>query len=153
MVLAERVIALALDGRTKACALFRSEVLEGRHWGSIDALLQQELEEFKNWDCLPQLIPGLRTVLMAEQLQVSAALGDAKDGAESFQRMLAAEFNLVKNWYSDLSARVNASEEEGKKLELNKKEELRKHALKYAFGEGGEAKSKISAFHCSLFGV
>jgi hypothetical protein len=75
-VLSENICTHVLGSKDATVKEWRSQVAEGRHTASIDSLLENELDENfcassdKVRESMARCVPGLRTVLMAENLSL-----------------------------------------------------------------------------------
>ena len=111
---------LVLDGTSAMTQdLWRKEVAENRHNGSLDSLYEMELaESFKITgikDFAQQQIPGLQAILTREQLTLEGKISrnlNRPDAADSYAQLLESEYAQYAKFLADVTERNTASEEE-----------------------------------------
>lgn len=141
--------------------IWRREVDEGRHNASLEAMYTHDLQE--DWtirnnarESLCTLIPGLRSLLMNEMLQLEASVSaDATrpNSAASFHTMVEAEWKSYQSFFGDLAQRFNQSIEAQKAKEAQNQKELKGNALAHLFGvsdDGDEAQVDQNAVRGGL---
>ena len=117
--------------------IWRREVDEGRHNASLEAMYTHDLQE--DWtirnnarESLCTLIPGLRSLLMNEMLQLEASVSADEtrpNSAASFHTMVEAEWKSYQSFFGDLAQRFNQSIEAQKAKEAQNQKELKGNAL------------------------
>ena len=160
-VLSETIAKHILDGKPKVLEIWRREVDEGRHNASLEAMYTHDLKE--DWtirnnarESLCTLIPGLRSLLMNEMLQLEASVSaDATrpNSAAGFHTMVEAEWKSYQSFFSNLAQRFNQSIETQKAKEAQNQKELKGNALAHLFGvsdDGDEAQMDQNAVRGGL---
>ena len=140
-VLSENICTHVLGSKDATVKEWRSQVAEGRHTASIDSLLENELDENfcasrdKVRESMARCVPGLRTVLMAENLSLQSSMDLSRQtGADALASLVSHEWSVYRQWFAELAGRYNASEEECKKQQAAAKVELRNVAQKLLLG-------------------